>query len=456
MKKFLLLTLLAATIQLVQAQDYNQVQPKYLIGKFEDAKTEIDKVMADPKGPGKAESWYWKAKVYAAIYQNPVLRAKFPSIVKDADAAFTKYQEMEPSLELAKKNGPEGYFDMYKTSFGEAIKFFNGKKWDDAADNFFIAVTYSDKIFSNKWTSSTQPYDTTSILYLGYAYQNGNKSANAVKAYGRLADYKIGGENYLDIYKYLVDYYTKNKNEESFKKYLAVAKELYPKESWDDFEMEYLDRNNTLAEKTAIYDKEDAAGTLSEVKYLQFGDLFVNVKNKEKDLDSLQHLKYTLKAADAFKKAYAKNSQNAIAAFNVGVIYYNIYGEYDDKYAGNIRTLQGINANRPPADKDPKKKAAADAKFKEQTDGLKKLNADIEKPLMENLDNSIDWIEKSYTILKAKSDRNKTEKSVINKSVDFLANLYAYKRDKVRGKDLKAYDAFDAKYKEYDTLHGKF
>ena len=75
---------------------------------------------------------------------------------------------------------------------------------------------------------------------------------------------------------------------------------------------------------------------------------------------------------------------------------------------------------------------------------------------MENLDNSIDWIEKSYTILKAKSDRNKTEKSVINKSVDFLANLYAYKRDKVRGKDLKAYDAFDAKYKEYDTLHGKF
>ena len=127
MKKFLLLTLLAATIQLVQAQDYKKVQTNYLIGKFEDAKTEIDKVMADPKGPGKAESWYWKAKVYAAIYQNPVLRAKFPSIVKDADAAFTKYQEMEPSLELAKKNGPEGYFDMYKTSFGEAIKFFNGK-----------------------------------------------------------------------------------------------------------------------------------------------------------------------------------------------------------------------------------------------------------------------------------------------------------------------------------------
>jgi len=41
---------------------------------------------------------------------------------------------------------------------------------------------------------------------------------------------------------------------------------------------------------------------------------------------------------------------------------------------------------------------------------------------------------------------------VINKSVDFLANLYAYKRDRMRGKDPKAVDAFDAKYKEFDAL----
>jgi hypothetical protein len=118
--------------------------------------------------------------------------------------------------------------------------------------------------------------------------------------------------------------------------------------------------------------------------------------------------------------------------------------------------MQAINANRPPAYKDPKKKAAADAKFKEQTDAIKKQNADIEKPLMDNLDNSIDWIEKTYTALKDKTDRNKVEKSVISKSVDFLANLYAYKRDRNRGKDLKAYDALDAKYKEFDALHGKF
>jgi hypothetical protein len=195
--------------------------------------------------------------------------------------------------------------------------------------------------------------------------------------------------------------------------------------------------------------------TLSENKYLQFGDIFVNAKNKDKSLDSTAHLKYTLKAAEAYKKAFAKNSQNSIAAFNAGVIYYNIYGEYDDRYAGNIRTMQGLNADRP-VEKDPKKKAAADAKLKAQIDPIKQANANIEKPLFDYLDLSVQWLEKCYTILKDKANRSSTEKSIANKSVDFLANLYDYKRNKVRGKDLKAFDAFEAKYKEYDALHGKF
>jgi hypothetical protein len=75
---------------------------------------------------------------------------------------------------------------------------------------------------------------------------------------------------------------------------------------------------------------------------------------------------------------------------------------------------------------------------------------------MDNLDVSLEWLEKSYMILKDKPGRNNTEKGIITKTVDFLANLYAYKRDRLKGKDPKAFDAFDAKYKEYDALHDKF
>lgn len=448
-----MLAVFAGTVQVLQAQDLKKVQTTYLLGKFEDAKTEVDKVMADAKQNVKPEAFYWKAKVYAALYKTAT--EKYPNAVTEADAAFKKYLAADAALALVKEKGAEGFFDMYGKSYNVGVKQFNDKKWEDAAGSFKIAVDYSDIIFKNKWTNSNSLFDTTTILYLAYASQNAQKLNDAALYYGRLADAKVSGENYIDIYKFLAEHYIKAKNEELFKKYLELGKQLYPKFPWDEYEIDYMDQNLSLAEKTALYDKEEAAGTLSETKYLQFGDIFVNAKNKEKNFDSAQIAKYTLKAADAFKKAFAKNGQNGIAAFNVGVIYYNIFNEDDDKYAANIRSMQALNAEKP-AEKDPKKKAAADAALKAKLDPIRKANTELEKPLMENLDLSVEWLEKAYNSLKDKSGRNSTEKSVLNKSVDFLANLYGYKRDRNRGKDAKAYDAFDAKYKEYDALHGKF
>lgn len=448
-----MLAVFAGTIQVLQAQDLKKVQTTYLLGKFEDAKTEVDKVMADAKQNAKPEAFYWKAKVYAALYKSAA--DKYPNAVTEADATFKKYLAADAALAQVKEKGAEGFFDMYTKSYNVGVKYFNDKKWEDAAGSFKVAVDYSDIIFKNKWTNSNSLFDTTTILYLAYASQNAQKLNDAALYYGRLADAKVSGENYIDIYKFLADHYTKAKNEELFKKYLELGRQLYPKFPWDEYEIDYMDQNLSLTEKTALYDKEEAAGTLNETKYLQFGDIFVNAKNKEKNLDSAQIAKYTLKAADAFKKAFSKNGQNGIAAFNVGVIYYNIFNEHDDKYAGNIRSMQALNADRP-VEKDPKKKAAADAALKAKLDPIRKANTELEKPLMENLDLSVEWLEKAYTALKDKSGRNSTEKSVLNKSVDFLANLYGYKRDRNRGKDAKAYDAFDAKYKEYDALHGKF
>jgi hypothetical protein len=455
MKQFLLFALLAGTMQMVSAQDLKKVQTAALLSKWEDAKVEVDKVMVDPKQNTKVEAIFWKARIYAAIAASPQLRTKYPTSLKDAEEALQKYIAADPGFAQVKDKTADPFFDIYSTSYAAGVKLFNDKKWDEAAANFTMAVTYSDMIFQNKWSNAAIPFDTTSILYLAYSYQNGQKLAEAAKQYGRLADAKVGGEMYIDIYKFLAAHYTSTKNEAMFQKYLGIGKELYPKYAWDEFEIDYMDQNMTLAEKTALYDKESAAGTLSEIKLLQFGDIFVGAKNKEKNLDSAKLVMYSFKAADAYKKAFAKNPQNAIAAYNTGVIYYNIYGEYDDTYAANIRAMQGLNADRP-VEKDPKKKAAADAALKAKIDPIKNANAAIEKPLMENLDLSLEWLEKSFLILKEKPNRNNTEKSILNKSVDFLANLYGYKRDRVRGKDLKAMDAFEAKYKEYDALHGKF
>lgn len=457
MKKLLFVSLFAASVQLAAAQDMKKVESNFLLNRVEDAKTEIEKVVADPKNAAKPEVLYWKAKIYAAVYKDAKLSEKFPSMDQDVKDAMQKYIAADPAFAVAKAKGADLFFDVYGTSFQKGVKLFNEKKWSDAAGYFETAIAYIDEIIKNKWTNSNIAFDTTALLYTGYSLQNANKLEGASKYYGKLADNKVKGEGYIEVYRFLVVYYTNTNNKAQFDKYLALAKEVYPKEMpWDEFEMDFIDKNYDLAKKSAMYDKDDAAGTMTEKQYLQFGDLFVNVKNKEKGhLDSAQIAGYTLKAADAFKKAFAKNPNQSLAAFNVGIIYYTIFGEYDDQYSANIRAMRQLNSNKP-VEKDPKKKAAAEAALKQQMDPLKKANADLEKPLFDNIDASIEWLAKSYNILKDKADRTAVEKSVINKSVDFLANLYGYKRDKVRGKDAKAYDAYDAKYKEFDALHGKF
>lgn len=457
MKKLFMLSMFAATLQFVTAQDYKKVQNALILGRVEDAKTEIDKLAADPKAQAKAETYMLKGKIYAAIFKSPELNAKYANAGAEAEAALKKYQEMDPTYAIAKeKDGIGAYFDMYFGFINKGTGSFNAKEWANAGESFANAIRYIDQIIVNKWTSNNLKMDTTSILYAAYAFQNAKKTTTAAEYYQRLADSKISDTNYVDVYRFLLDFYTNGKKDETqFKKNLALANEVFPDKNkeWESYEMDFIDTYDLKA-KTEMYDREDAAGTLSENKYLLFGEAFANAKNKE-DLDSATTAKYTDKSIEAFKKAYTKNNSNAIAAFNVGVVSYNTFASLDDMIRENIRSVQRINAEKP-VEKDPKKKAAVEAKAKADAEPFLKANAALEPSIAKQVDQAIEWLQKAYTILKDKSSRTNSEKSVINRSVDWLANLYAYKRDKARGKDNAAFDAFEAKYKEFDALHNKF
>lgn len=454
MKYFIAVLLSIFIWNFAVAQDFKKVQASFLLGRIEEAKGEVEKLLADTKAKEKPETWYWKARVDAAMYKNEALRIKYPNILVEANTSFKKYIELDPLYAIVKEKGAEGFFDMYATSFGKGVDGFKEKNWLDATRYFQSAVYYSDYIFKNKWSASTAIFDTTSILYCGYSFQNAQKMDEAAVYYTRLADAKVKGEGFVDIYKFLLDYYTKSKNKTEFEKYLALGYEVYPAEKWEEYEIEYIDVNLDIAQKTAIYDERNAKGTLTENMYLLFGDVFVNAKHKA-GVDSSLHDSYTKKAIESYKKAHEKNAQNVLAVYNIGIIYYNYYTLEDDKYLDNIKKLQQINTNLPVI-KDIKKKAAADAEHKLKVDGIKSANKIMEKTAMENADMSIEWLTKSYLILKDKSSRTNTEKGILNKSIDFITNLYYYKMSKVRGKDPKSFDAFELKYKEFDALHGSF
>lgn len=469
MKKILLVLLFAAVAQISIAQDFKKVKTAVIIAKWEDAKTEIDKLTNDPKSKDKAEFYYYQARIYATLFKDAALRAKYPNASEVAAAALEKYATMDIGFTKIKElGGVEPYFDMYATYFQLGVNVFNEKSWLPAAESFVKAIKYIDVIILNKWAASpTLTMDTTALLYAGYAYQNANQMDEAAKYYARLADSKVNEDIYLDLYRFLAQHYTKTNNEASFFKYLAIGKEVYPKEQWDDYEIDFIDTNYDLAKKTSLYDTEDAAGKLSEQKYLQFGDLFINVKNKEKDLDSATQVKYTLKAADAFKKAYQLNNKNAAAIFNVGVIHYNIFGEYDDKVSANIRALRAIStANeeefsaKKAAAKTPQAKAAinkvAADKLAAAQAPLKQLNASIDVDVQKYIDLSIDALEKAFEALKDKSDKTKRDNNLLNNCARYLTNLYEIKRNKFRGKDPQKYDMYEAKYKQYDSLQNSF
>jgi len=457
MKKFLLLGAMGITF-LAHAQDFKKAKNSAILGQVEASKTEIDKAMADAKAQTKAEGWFWKGYIYSAIYKDNALSTKYPKADLVADEAFQKYFALEPSLAILKdNNGQNALFALYVPAFNNGIAAFTAKKWDSAYYYFSFSAKYGDVIFPNKFgTNQNQTFDTTSIMYAGVAAQNGHHPDSAVKFYERLIGYKLVGPDYLDIYKYCMYHAIETKDNTAFTKYLNASKELFPKEDFEDYENTFFMNSYSLAEKSSRYDKEDAGGTLTAKKYLQYGEAFANIPKEEKEkLDSATQELYIHKAADAFSKAATKNPEDGIAAFNAGLMFYNIFVTLDDKSNNLKRSLQEINTARA-GEKDPKKKAALDATFKIKSESIKTQRVEIEKPLPGAIDSSILFLEKSYTLFKDKATKTNNEKNCLNKSVDFLANLYSYKRDKARGKDVKAFDIFDAQFKKYDDLHGKF
>jgi hypothetical protein len=463
MKKIVVLSLLALTFQITKAQDFKKVENNFLLNRVEDAKAELDKIMADPKAQAKPDGFLWKARIYSTLNVDVKLQSKYPDAYKIADEAFSKYVELDPSLKILKdKNQTDIARDLYSSAYKDGVRTFNNKVWDSAAVYFSYSVKYSDILFSNKLLKSEAPFDTTSILYAGYSAQNAQKVDDAVKYYTRLINANVKDAGFSELYKYVLLHYIKKNNKAEFDKYLAISRKAFPKEEWDDYEAEFVNKNFSLADKVAAYEKEVAAGTLTAAKYSQYADVFENLPKEDKDkMDSLTVVGYRFKALDAYKKACELDPTDAIAHFNAGIIYYNLFGVYEDRVAENKRALREFVAAHV-VEKDPKKKPAAEAKFKEQVEALKKLNTDLEKPMTEMADGTISYVEKSYTILKDKpnlangkdlTEKEKVERVCLRKSVDILANMYATKRDKAVGKDPKAYDVYDAKYKLYDGLH---
>ena len=436
----------------------DNIQKTYLTGKLDAAKEAVDKLIADPANASSPEAWLWKSTIDADYTMKEESLAKCPTCASSGYDAFKKYQALEPNLssiaEIPFKW--KALINLYTYFFNEGRKFYTEKKYNEAYDEYSKSAFFGKIITEKKIGNNPGAVDTFPILMCAYTAHFAKKSKEAVDNFSMLADLNYKSEAETEIYNLLLLNCIYIKDKVRFDKYYTLAQSRFPTGSFEDYKIEYLKQNASLEEKLQTYQAEDAKGTLSSNSYLEFGVFFSNFTKDdrsylEKNEDKKELFHNT--AIDALKKSYAK-SNDTLAAFNIGVLYYNGQNDLDDKRNDNVKKMQEINATKS-VEKDPKKKQAAEAKIKEQLEPLKKANADLEAKIQTSCDNSIEWLEKAYNAWKAKTDKNKLEKSSFKNAVKFLGTLYEHKREKVKGKDPKAYDTFDAKSKLFYDMYDK-
>lgn len=442
MKKIALLFLLAAMGFASNAQ-YDKVKNQVLLKKYEDAKTELDKVLANPKlkDKDKVDAGYWTSAIYGAFYGDDALSAKYPGADSIALKALVEYEQKDTSLKTLRENySIAPVVEIIRTAgFNNGVKSFNAKQ-PEAAYKGFDAALKADEFMLRHGMLAKNFVDTTIILYAGYAAQNSGNIANAVAHYKILVDNNIVTDTKdfdNSIYNVILNYYIRTNDQANFTKYAESIKKLVPgfATKIDQLAMANMTSNTSLADLVTKYKQESA--TASETQLVAYGEAFAQPEKDElSKMDSAKQVEIKLLAADAFAKAYAAtpaaatgaDDNRGLYAYNVGVLNYNIFQDLDQRFYD----LRGEGA------------------------GLKAKRDAVEKQEGPYADSAAVWFTNAYNIFKAKAELGKREKGLMLNTVKDLANIYQWKQGKARGVNPKDFDKYDALYKQFDAETDKY
>ena len=233
-----------------------------MMGKqqFREAKTGIDKFLADPKNSAKSDAWYYKGRVYNSLsYDKATPRDEAYTLKLQALEAFKKTQQLDTKDIRLQVEGYKSYLDIYYGLFDLGANFYNEKSFDKAYDAFRNALDLKDFILAKKYDfpgSTLYPLDTALVLNTAIAAMQSKNDSGAVMYYRKLVDGNVSGESYKDVYEYLADYYMKKGDAANFKTIIEKGKKYYPEsEFWVSLELESMRKNVDQAQLFAKYDE---------------------------------------------------------------------------------------------------------------------------------------------------------------------------------------------------------
>jgi hypothetical protein len=412
MKKFLLTTLFAVSGILLFAQKLDKAKDLFTSKppKLNEAKTEIDNFLNDPKNVKNPEGWYFKAKIYNAISNDSILAAQTANARWTAFEALKKYTEVDDKKEiLLQIDQYKPIMDIYQNYYKAGAADFNNNKHESAYNNFKNCLTVSEFMASKGWT--TVKLDTSVVLYTGISAEKGGKKDDAAVYYAKLAEAKVNGEGMVEIYKWLTDYYAKKNDMANAKKFLELGRSIYPKDGfWNGYELDMLkdDKKGLFAKYEDII-AQNPNDTTAIYNYAV--ELYLYSYTEDITKRPANSAELIAKAEDNMKKVLALKPNYANANLVLGQIAYNRGVDINNE----------MKAIKPPAG----------GKLKPEE--LKKKN-DLRDAAMKRFDEAIPYFEKIDQLLGGMGKLHMEEKKNLKESYDLLITIYDNKgaKDKVK------------------------
>jgi hypothetical protein len=242
MRKLILSAILVASSATMFAQNLDDVKEKIDKKKFDEAKEKIDKILTEPKGQKNANAWYYKGIVYTNLGLDSTKTDM--DYRGEAFNAFKKYYELDPKNVMGTLDQNVRMFQLYEGYYTQAVKEYNANNFAGSFNNFKNVLALEEYITQKGFTYpgiNIPALDTALILNIAATASKAKMEDSAMAYYQRLADKKIKGENYIEIYQLLVDYYGRKNDEANKAKYLAIGRELYPESDyWLEVELSPL------------------------------------------------------------------------------------------------------------------------------------------------------------------------------------------------------------------------
>lgn len=315
--------------------------------------------------------------------------------------------------------------DLYSSYSKDAAAFYNANNFNDALTNFKSSLDVFDFMASKGWTEGAK-LDTTTTLYAGISAEKANKMDEAAIYYGKIAESKAKSEGFVEIYKWLADYYKRKEDFTSATKYLNLGKEVYPEDLfWAGFELDMLREGGA---KDSLFTKYEQAVKEHPENHLFSFNYAVELYQAGYNADSAQRPANSVELIDRaiaqLENTLKISPDYANANLVLGQIYYN-----QGVDISNVN--KGI---RPPSG----------GKLKpEQLKQKEQLRADMNK----KYDKALEYfklVDKAYgTMGKLKSE----QKGFLKETYDLMISIYEQRQDN------ENVTAYSEKFNNVDKVH---